>query len=101
MLTFCCSIAVGATIEVVDSDDNLIPKLSSAPLYPQATYEGTNPAASNSTGLNSAGMQSMISNVTQSSTDAVCGNNAYMLPLQLGQNDFDIEVTPPEPIAQV
>ena len=96
-----CVFAVGASVEVLDSDDNLIQKLTTGELSPEATPEGANPNASYSTGLNSAGMQSMTSNVTEDSTRAVCGSQAFLLPLQLGQNDFDIEVTPPEPLDQV
>lgn len=43
----------------------------------------------------------MHSNSTKDSTAAVCGSNAYLLPLQLGQNDFDIEISPPEALEQV
>lgn len=96
-----CLLVAGATIEVADSDDNIIQKLSTANISPQVTPEGSNVDASNSTGLNSAGMQSMVRNATEHSTDAICGSNAYLLPLQLGQNDFDIDVTPPEPFDQV
>ena len=91
-----CTLTAGATIEVLDSDDNLIQKLSSAQLSSKAVLGANNQTAVNSTGLNSAGMQSMTSHVTESSTSAVCASNAYLLPLQLGQNEFDIEVTPPE-----
>ncbi len=55
----------------------------------------------NDTEVNSAGMQSMISNATGDSTDALCSNNAFLLPLQLGQNEYSIAVTGPDPVDQV
>ena len=94
-------LAAGATIEVLDSDDNLLQKLTSAELSSTAMPSSSDQTAVNSTGLNSAGMQSMTSNVTEGSTSAACNSNAYLLPLQLGQNEFEIEVAPPEFLDEV
>lgn len=46
-------------------------------------------------------MQSMASNATGDSTDAVCSKTAFLLLLQLGQNDYSIVVTAPDLADQV
>ena len=88
--------AAGATFEVLDSDNTPLGELY---IYPPSSPEPESSSA-NSSEVNSAGMQSM-SSATGNSTDAVCSKNAFLLPLQLGQNDFSIAVTAPEPADQV
>ena len=88
--------AAGASTEVLDADNSVLGELFAqppSPPEPEVTANDSNP--------NSAGMQSMTSNTTGNSTAAVCSQNAYILPLQLGQSDFQIVVTPPEPVEQV
>jgi len=89
--------AAGATFEVLDSDNTPLGELY---IYPPSSPEPESSSA-NSSEVNSAGMQSMSSNATGNSMDAVCSKNAFLLPLQLGQNDFSIAVTAPEPADQV
>ena len=89
--------AAGATFEVLDSDNTPLGELG---VYPPPSPEPESSSA-NSSEVNSAGMQSMSSNTTGTSADAVCSKNAFLLPLQLGQNDFSIAVTAPEPADQV
>ena len=84
--------AAGATFEVLDSDNTPLGELY---IYPPSSPEPESSSA-NSSEVNSAGMQSMSSNATGNSTDAVCSKNAFLLRLQLGQNDFSIAVTAPE-----
>lgn len=88
--------AAGAMFEVLDSDNTPLGELY---IYPPSSPEPESSSA-NSSEVNSAGMQSM-SSATGNSTDAVCSKNAFLLPLQLGQNDFSIAVTAPEPADQV
>ena len=81
---------------MLDADDAVLGELyASAPSSPHPEPSG------NDSTVNSAGMQSMTSNITGNSMDVVCSKNAYMLPLQLGQNVFSIVVSPPEPAEQV
>lgn len=89
--------AAGATFDVLNSNNTLLRDLYT---YPPSSPEPESSSA-NSSEVNSAGMQSMSSNATGNSTDAVCSKNAFLLPLQLGQNDFNIAVTAPEPADQV
>lgn len=87
----------GATFEVLDSDNTPLGELY---VYPPPSPEPESSSA-NSSEVNSAGMQSMSSNATGTSADAVCSKNAFLLPLQLGQNDFSVAVTALEPAEQV
>ena len=82
----------GATFEVLDSDDSPMGELYT---YPPSSPEPELNSI-NSTEVNSAGMQSMSS--TGNSTDTVCGKNAFLLPLQLGQNDYSVLVTAPDQV---
>lgn len=89
--------AAGAISEVLDSDDAPLGELY---VYPPSSPEPDS-SSDNGTAVNSAGMQSMTSNVTEGHTDAVCNKNAFLLPLQLGQNDFNVAVTAPDLPEQV
>ena len=82
----------GASFEVLDADDTPLAELYSA--------SSTSPEPESSS-VNSAGMQSMASNATGDGTDAVCSKTAFLLPLQLGQNDYSIVVTAPDLADQV
>lgn len=84
--------AAGATSEVLDADDSPLGELYS---YPPSSPEPES-SSPNDTAVNSAGMQSMTSNVTEGDTDAICKDNAFLLPLQLGQNEFSVVVTVPD-----
>ncbi|DBA75632.1 TPA: hypothetical protein ACH3X2_009068 [Trebouxia sp. C0005] len=90
------TLEAGATFDVLNSNNTLLRDLYT---YPPSSPEPESSSA-NSSEVNSAGMQSMSSNATGNSTDAVCSKNAFLLPLQLGQNDFNIAVTAPEPADQ-
>ena len=83
-------------MEVLDADDAVLGEL-----YTSASSSPHPEPTANDTTVNSAGMQSMTSNTTGNSVDAICSKNAYMLPLQPGQNVFSIVVSPPEPSEQV
>ena len=84
--------AAGATSEVLDADDSPVEELYN---YPPSSPELQSSSA-NDTAVNSAGMQSMTSNVTEGHTNAICKDNAFLLSLQLGQNDFSVVVTAPD-----
>lgn len=89
-------IAAGATPEVFDSDDSPL-----AELYADSpAAEADEDSSANDTVVNSAGMQSMTRNVTAGDADAICKNNAFLLPLQLGQNSFSVAITAPDPPVQ-
>ena len=89
-------IAAGATPEVFDSDDSPLAELYADPPAAEADED----SSANDTVVNSAGMQSMTSNVTAGDADAICKNNAFLLPLQLGQNSFSVAITAPDPPEQ-
>ena len=85
-------IAADASPEVFDSEDSPLAELYA---YPPAD-EADEDSSANDTMVNSAGMQSMTSNVTAGDADAICRNNAFLLPLQLGQNSFSVSITAPD-----
>ena len=85
--------AADATPEVLDSDDSPLAELYA---YPPGSAEPEEDSSANDTAVNSAGMQSMTSNVTAGHADAICKNNAFQLPLQLGQNRFSVAITAPD-----
>lgn len=89
--------AAEATPEVLDSNDSPLPELYP---YPPGSGEAEEDSSANDTVVNSAGMQSMTSNVTAGDADAICRNNAFLLPLQLGQNSFSVAVAAPDPPEQ-
>ena len=90
-------VAAGATSEVLDSNDSPLGELYiNSPASPEPES-----STGNGTAVNSAGMQSMTSNATEGDTDAVCKHDAFRLPLQLGQNQFSVAVTAPDPPEQV
>lgn len=89
-------IAADATPEVFDSDDSPLAELYAYP----ATAEADEDSSANDTAVNIAGMQSMTSNVTAGDADAICKHNAFLLPLQLGQNSFSVIVSAPDPSEQ-
>lgn len=84
----------------MDSDDAALPALH--PYPPDSGEPEEDSSVANDTVVNSAGMQSMsTSNVTAGHAEAVCKNNAFLLPLQLGQNRFSVAITAPDPPEQV
>lgn len=94
-----CSSAAEATPEVLDSDDAPLPALHFYP--PNLSEPEEDSSAANDAVVNSAGMQSMsTSNVTAEHAEAVCKNNTFLLPLQLGQNRFSVAITAPDPPEQ-
>ena len=93
---FVLPFAAGASTEVLDAEDAVLGELYAQPSSPPEPELSANDSTPNS-----AGMQSMTTNTTGNSTAAVCSQNAYILPLLLGQNEFQIVVTPPEPVEHV
>lgn len=85
--------AAEATPEVLDDNDSPLAELYT---YPHGSGEAEEDSSANDTVVNSAGMQSMTSNVTAGDADAICRNNAFLLPLQLGQNSFSVAIAAPD-----
>lgn len=85
--------AAEATPEVLDSNDSPLAELYT---YSPGSGEPEEGSSANDTVVNSAGMQSMTSNVTAGDADAICRNNAFLLPLQLGQNSFSVAIAAPD-----